>query len=407
MTGTRPEQLAQRSKAPVTRHGTWQSQTQVLKIEFPGKVELHIRARPRAYGVGFSEQARSAYRALYAALAAHDGAPRDLLTEKAFLSHLADQMPLLQGARRDFYLSDEDASMKLPAMTYVEQPPARPGQDLEIQAYAVIPTTPSAFRVRSIADPPPGVTGNVVEIGDLRHVYIGNITGEAQGDGGDRRREATSMFERAETCLNREGLTFRDVVRTWIYAREMADTYDDLNWARTTFFQSRGIAPFPASTGIQAIPFPPNRTYSLDIRAVASPSGIPTEPIHATTLNEAPEYGSAFSRGMRVELDDREILYISGTASIDALGRVAHVDDIQGQIVRMLVNIKGLLASHGATLQDVVSATCYLKHPRYLNDFMQVGHSHGLPDDVPGTVCVAEVCRPDWLCEIDVTAVLV
>ena len=36
-----------------------------------------------------------------------------------------------------------------------------------------------------------------------------------------------------------------------------------------------------------------------------------------SALNEAYEYGSAFSRGMRIDLNGLTILLISGTASID------------------------------------------------------------------------------------------
>jgi hypothetical protein len=30
----------------------------------------------------------------------------------------------------------------------------------------------------------------------------------------------------------------------------------------------------------------------------------------------------------------------------------------------------------------------------------------GLPGGIPNTICEAGVCRPDWLCEMEVTAIL-
>ena len=39
-----------------------------------------------------------------------------------------------------------------------------------------------------------------------------------------------------------------------------------------------------------------------------------------SALNEAYDYGSAFSRGMRIDLNGLTILLISGTASIDEQG---------------------------------------------------------------------------------------
>jgi 2-iminobutanoate/2-iminopropanoate deaminase len=41
-------------------------------------------------------------------------------------------------------------------------------------------------------------------------------------------------------------------------------------------------------------------------------------------LNEAYDYGSAFSRGMRIELGKFVLLLISGTASIDDQGRTLY-----------------------------------------------------------------------------------
>ena len=48
-------------------------------------------------------------------------------------------------------------------------------------------------------------------------------------------------------------------------------------------------------------------------------------------LNEAYDYGSAFSRGMRIDLNGLTILLISGTASIDEAGQTVHVGDFRAQ----------------------------------------------------------------------------
>jgi hypothetical protein len=44
-----------------------------------------------------------------------------------------------------------------------------------------------------------------------------------------------------------------------------------------------------------------------------------------SVLNEAYAYGSAFSRGMRIDLSGLTILLISGTASINDEGKTVHV----------------------------------------------------------------------------------
>ena len=73
-------------------------------------------------------------------------------------------------------------------------------------------------------------------------------------------------------------------------------------------------------------------------------------------LNEAYAYAklSSLSRGMRIDLNGLTILLISGTASIDELGRSVHVGDFRAQMRRTLKNITGLLASEDATWHDVV-----------------------------------------------------
>src|ERR1700748_3473755 len=65
-------------------------------------------------------------------------------------------------------------------------------------------------------------------------------------------------------------------------------------------------------------------------------------------LNEAYDYGSAFSRGMRIDLNGLTILLISGTASIDDAGRTVHTADLRKQVRRTFDNITKLLASEGA-----------------------------------------------------------
>src|SRR5689334_14001708 len=78
-------------------------------------------------------------------------------------------------------------------------------------------------------------------------------------------------------------------------------------------------------------------------------------------LNEAYNYGSAFSRGLRIDLNGLSIVLISGTASIDDAGNTVHVGDFRAQTRRTFSNISGLLASEGATWKDVVRTTCYLR----------------------------------------------
>ena len=130
-----------------------------------------------------------------------------------------------------------------------------------------------------------------------------------------------------------------------------------------------------------------------------------------SVLNEAYDYGSAFSRGLRLELGHYTVLFISGTASVDEAGDTAHLGDIRAQCWRTYRNITTLLETEGATWRDVVKTTCYLRDiERDYNEFNDVRTTffkwQGL-DPLPASVGIqARLCREDLLVEIEAIVVL-
>jgi len=128
-------------------------------------------------------------------------------------------------------------------------------------------------------------------------------------------------------------------------------------------------------------------------------------------LNEAYDYGSAFSRGMRIELGKFVLLLISGTASIDDQGRTMHVGDLRAQVRRTFDNITALLASEGATWHDIVRTTCYLRdierdYKAFNEERAAFYREQGL-DPLPASTGIqAILCRPDLLVEIEAIAML-
>ena len=126
-------------------------------------------------------------------------------------------------------------------------------------------------------------------------------------------------------------------------------------------------------------------------------------------LNEAYDYGSAFSRGMRIDLNGLTILLISGTASIDEAGRTVHVGDFRAQQRRTYDNITKLLAAEGATWHDIVRTTCYLRdierdYQAFNEERTAFFKEQGL-DPLPASTGIqAILCRPDLLIEIEAIA---
>jgi enamine deaminase RidA (YjgF/YER057c/UK114 family) len=129
-------------------------------------------------------------------------------------------------------------------------------------------------------------------------------------------------------------------------------------------------------------------------------------------LNEAYEYEKkvSFVRGMRVELDNVVMLFISGTSSVAEHGESVHAGDVRAQTRRTFTNIKALLESENADWHDVVRTTCYLADFRDYDAFNEVRNAfyeEEQLDPLPASTCIeARICRPELLVEIEAIAMI-
>ncbi|MBN2491709.1 MAG: RidA family protein [Planctomycetes bacterium] len=146
------------------------------------------------------------------------------------------------------------------------------------------------------------------------------------------------------------------------------------------------------------------------------PGAVARRPIsNPAVLNEAHRYypiPASFSRGLRVDLrTGASFLWISGTASVDEHGKSLHVGDFRAQCWRTYRNITELLRSEGASWQDVVRTTCYLRDiERDYKDFNEI-RTHFLAsqnlDPLPASTGIqARLCREDLLVEIEAIAIV-
>lgn len=69
---------------------------------------------------------------------------------------------------------------------------------------------------------------------------------------GDFRAQCWRTYRNIASLLASENATWRDIVRTSCYLRDIERDYKDFNEVRTEFFTWLGLDPLPASTGIQA-----------------------------------------------------------------------------------------------------------------------------------------------------------
>ena len=69
---------------------------------------------------------------------------------------------------------------------------------------------------------------------------------------GDFRAQTRRTFTNITALLEAEGASWKDIVRTTCYLRDIDRDYAEFNEERTAFYASQGLDPLPASTGIQA-----------------------------------------------------------------------------------------------------------------------------------------------------------
>ncbi len=109
---------------------------------------------------------------------------------------------------------------------------------------------------------------------DLGGVVILLISGTASIDEngvsvhvGDFRAQCRRTFLNITGLLESEGATWKDIVRTTCYMRDIERDYEAFNEERTAFYAEQGLDPLPASTGIQAILCRPE--LLIEIEAIA------------------------------------------------------------------------------------------------------------------------------------------
>ena len=70
---------------------------------------------------------------------------------------------------------------------------------------------------------------------------------------GDFRAQTRRTFANITALLESEGASWRDIVRTTCYLRDIERDYAEFNEERSAFYRAQELDPLPASTGIQAI----------------------------------------------------------------------------------------------------------------------------------------------------------
>lgn len=226
----------------------------------------------------------------------------------------------------------------------------------------------------------------------------------------DSFEQTNEIFDSYNTFLNNNDMTLiKNVVRTWLYVRDIDNHYQGMVDSRREYFAEQGLTKetrFIASTGIEGKLKEVNSLVSMDALAL---TGLNPEQIirmeALENLNPTHEYGVTFERGSKIEFGDRAHLYISGTASIDKHGQVMHTSDIKKQTKRVLENIAALLRPHKAGLLDMAYFIVYLRNITEIEKVKEVMVQEKL-DHTPTIFVEGAVCRPAWLVEMEGIAII-
>lgn len=296
--------------------------------------------------------------------------------------------------------------------TFLEGKPLHDGDLAGIQIWGVIPRDTPRPLVQTFSFGA-NQNGRVFTGADCRLYYFPSLRGLAENGAlpDDRHAQAVRLFDAAVAALKEQGLTYRQVVRTWIYLARLLDWYVPFNNVRTERYRREGIgpepheAPYPASTGIQGQSG--DEECLMDVLALQEiGAGAAKRAIQKSARqNQSMRYGSSFSRGMAVEFGGRKTVYISGTASIDPAGQSAHVGNPELQALETLLCLGAILKDEGGDLSHVVQATCFCKTSEAFQAFRNVTALLAIPA-FPMVPVQADVCRDDLLIEIEATAMI-
>ncbi len=216
-------------------------------------------------------------------------------------------------------------------------------------------------------------------------------------------------FVNVENFLAADGGTLENNLhRTWIYCRDVDNNYAGLVKARREYFDCRGLTAdthYITSTGIEGQSEKVDRLVRMDSLALFRHEKEQIQYLYALeNLSPTHFYGVTFERGTRIIYGDRSHYYISGTASIDKVGDILHVGDVEKQTERIFDNIEALLAEGDGKITDMKQAIVYMRDGADYNIIKSVVDRR-MGADTGRMFVRGPVCRPGWLVEIEGIAV--
>jgi len=196
----------------------------------------------------------------------------------------------------------------------------------------------------------------------------------------------------------------KNVIRTWIYIKDIDENYKDVVKARNKIFDDNDLTKetnFIASTCIGL----PNSNFLkneyIHLIALLVPNLNYDKLEFMSDVNIMPntsEYGVRFERGV-IFNSNKKYYIISGTASIDKLGNVKYINNIENQIIQALNNIDQLLLKYNQTIHNAEKIIGYVRNKIDIDIVKHICKST-MPN-IEWNIIEGQICRPDWLVEFE------
>lgn len=337
--------------------------------------------------VSFSESISALYDALKAWLASRNLDAQSLIWTRVYMSDPANQVSLL----KESALFGEILSQS--AFSYIGQPL------LNGSKLALLFGVNLDGKVTKEGD----CSQMIVSEGNTRQFFHSVRLTEEEAEGLNPTEQTQLIFNRHIAWLKENGMTLKDnCIRTWLYVRDIDHNYAAVMKGRNSIFDAEGLTPdthFIASTGIGGYTESSKATIAIDFFSVDQQPLAPKYLNALEYLNPTHEYGVAFERGAKVDINGDAKVFISGTASIDKHGNCLYIGDVEKQSDRLFLNISKLLEDAGRKLTDMTYMVVYLRDIADAHTIEAYMEKHY--PGVPRLVVEASVCRPHWLVEVE------
>jgi len=332
-----------------------------------------------------------------------------------FLATIKEISPLLA----NFYGSS------LPPISYLGQPPENnkhvaleltvinsPAEDLEIKWSSL-----------------GNIRYSVVKIGDFKEIYAAGLTDyNLSLKTGDLAKKAFGQMKRV---LDREGMTYSDIVRQWNYIEDIVGTvtdsgstrqnYQEFNDVRSKYYQTADFKNgYPSATGIgmntggvviEFIAVSPNK--GITILPLSNPRQVDAHEYSEKVLvgdfleNSTQKTSPKFERAKLVSFPYGSLIYISGTA---AILRQATIKDnnVESQTQTTIDNILALVSreniKNSGFREDIpVSSPSFIRV--YVKEESKISVVKNICESnfghIPSLYLVSDICRKDLLVEIE------